>query len=145
MRSISFEGRRRIGGGASLRYPLHLAAIVFEALGILERILVRVHDQVPFVIIFVRDSDSIEGNGDLFFAHSKKAADADDECGRFALAIDEHVHDLADLVVLRIIDVLLVPMGDGFAVGWDAGHYLSSRAATLLLGLRAHARCNERD
>jgi hypothetical protein len=29
------------------------------------------------------------------------------------VAVDEHVHDLADLVVLRVIDVLLVPMSDG--------------------------------
>src|SRR6266511_640005 len=114
------------GGGALLRYPLHLAAVVPEDLGILEGILGRVHDQVPFIIIFVRNLDSIEGNGDVLFAHAKEAADADEESARLALAIDEHVHDLADLVVLRIIDALLVPMGDGFAVGWDARHCLSS-------------------
>src|SRR5438034_6324041 len=57
-----------------------------------------------------------------------KATDADDERARLAVMIDEHIHDLADLVVLRVIDVLLIPMGDGFAVARDARHHLSSRA-----------------
>src|SRR2546429_4971402 len=90
------------GGGAFLRYPLNLAAVVLEALGTLEGILVRVHDQIPFIVIFVRSLKSIERNGDVLFAYPKKAAHADDEHGRLALAIDEHVHDLADLVILRI-------------------------------------------
>src|SRR4029434_7043278 len=131
------------GGGAFLRYPLHLAAIVLEALGTLEGIVVRVHDQVPFIVIFVRNLDSIEGNSDVLFAEPKKAADADDERGHLAVAIDKHVHDLADLVVLRIIDALLVPMGDGFAVGWDARHYLNSRAAASLLGFGARRCCDQ--
>src|SRR4029450_5527457 len=133
------------GGGASLRYPLHLAAVVLEALGTLEGILVRVHDQVPFIVIFVRNLDSIDGNGDILFAHPKKAADADDERCHLAVAIDKHILDLADLAVVGIIDALLVPMSDGLAVGRDARHYLSSRAAASLLGLRARACRNERD
>src|SRR5262245_25018242 len=64
--------------------------------------------------------------------HPKKTTDADDERGHLAVAIDEHVHDLADLAVLRIIDTLLVPMSDGFAVGWDARHHLSSLRRILV-------------
>src|SRR4029450_2160671 len=90
------------GGGAFLRYPLHLAAVVLEALGTLEGILVRVHDQVPFIVIFVRNLDSIEGNSDVLFAQPKKATDADDERGHLAIAIDKHILDLAHLVFVRL-------------------------------------------
>src|SRR6266511_2349251 len=90
--SIARSLRRTGGDEALLRYPLHLAAIVLEALGTLEGILVRVHDQVPFIIVFVRNLDAIEGNGDVLFAQPKKAADADDERGHLAIAINKHVH-----------------------------------------------------
>src|SRR5262245_19590756 len=104
-----------------------------------------IHYLVPLTIIFVRDLDRTEGNGHVLFARPKEAADADDERGCLAVVIDEHVHHLADLAVLRIIDVLLVPMGNGFAVARDARHHLSSRAAALLLGLRARACRNKRN
>jgi hypothetical protein len=135
--------RRAGGGGGFLRYPFHLAAIVLEAFGSFEGVLGRVHDQIPFVVVLVGELHRIEGNRDVLFARPKKTADADDERGRFAALIDKHVHDLADLVVLRVIDVLLVPMGDGFAIAGDTRHDLSSRAAALLLGLRAPAWRNE--
>jgi hypothetical protein len=55
----------------------------------------------------------------ILFAHAEKTADADDERGGLALPVDEHVHDLADLAVVGVIDALLVPVGDGHAVGWN--------------------------
>src|SRR5262249_44727887 len=98
-------GRRR----GLFRYPCHRVAVVLEALGVLEPVLGRVHDQIPLVIVLVRDLDGIEGDGDVLFAHPEKTADADDERGGLAVAVDEHVHDLADLAVVGIIDALLVP------------------------------------
>src|SRR5262245_9330400 len=134
-------GRRR----GLFWHPRHRVAVVFEALRAFEGILGRVHDQVPLVIVLVRDLDGIEGDGDVLFAHPEKAADADDERGGLALTVDEHIHDLADLAVVGVIDALLVPVGDGHAVGWDARHDLRSRAAALLLGLSGRARRNERN
>ena len=58
----------------------------------------------------------MERNSDILFAHSEEAADSDHQRDDLAVLVDEHIHDLADLVVLRVIDVLLIPMGNGFAV-----------------------------
>src|SRR5262249_43818397 len=71
-------------GGLLLRHPRHRVAVVFEALGVLQRILARVHDQIPLVIVLVRDLDRVEGHGDVLFAHPEKTADADDERGGLA-------------------------------------------------------------
>jgi hypothetical protein len=79
-----------------LATPGHRVPIIFEAFGIFEGILRRVHHQVPFVVVLVGELDRIEGNRDVLFARPKKAADADDERGRLAALIDKHVHDLAD-------------------------------------------------
>src|SRR5436190_18529672 len=104
------SGRRWSPG--VFRHPLHLAAVVLEAFGTFKGVFVRVHYQVPLVIVLVGDLDGIEGNRDVLFAHPEETADAEDEGSGSALAIDEHIHDLADLTVVRVIDALLVPMGD---------------------------------
>ena len=62
-RSRRWRGAR--GRGALLRHPLHLAAIILEAFGAFEGVFVRVHDQVPLIIVLVGDLDGIEGNGDV--------------------------------------------------------------------------------
>src|SRR5262249_31208634 len=95
---------RTSGGELLLRTPRHRVTVVFEALGVLERILARVHDQIPLVIVLVRDLDGIEGDRDVLFAHPEKTADADDERGGLALAVDQHIHDLTDLAVVGVVD-----------------------------------------
>src|SRR5262245_40203783 len=77
---------RTSGGGLLLRHPRHRVTVVFEALGVLERILARVHDQIPLVIVLVRDLDCVEGDGHVLFAHPEKTADAEDARGGPALA-----------------------------------------------------------
>src|SRR3984893_3632306 len=110
------------GGGLArgrrgfLRYPCHVGPIVFESLRTLQSIFGGIHYEVPFVVVFSRCVDGVEGNRNILLTHSKKSADPDDERGRFAFTIDEDVHDLADLVIFRIVDVLLVPVGDRHAV-----------------------------
>ena len=86
-----------------------------KPLSILQRVLRRVHDGIPLVVIFRLEPDGIEGDGNVFLPHSKEAADADDQCDNLAVAIDQNIRDLADLGVGRIIDILLVPMRNGRA------------------------------
>src|SRR5205823_5378257 len=97
--------------------PVHRIAIVFESLGIFERVLGRVHHQVRLVVVLGFDLNGIEGNGDIFLAGPEKAANTDDQRAGFALVIHQDIHDLADLVVVRIIDVLLIPVGNRHAAG----------------------------
>jgi hypothetical protein len=58
-----------------------------------------------------------ELKGTVLFARAEEPTYPDDERGDLAVAIDQHIHDLADLVVRGVIDVLLVPVGHRHAVG----------------------------
>ena len=81
----------------------------------------------------------VEWNGYVLFAHSEETSDADYERSGFPVALDEHVHDFADLVIGRIIDALLVPVSDRDAVRRNAAHDLRSP------GLGSLRACNGRD
>src|SRR5262249_37405181 len=67
-------------------------------------------------------------------------------------SVDQHVHDLADLILRRIVHVLLVPMGDRRALGRQARRGLGGRTRAsagcrpsgVLRGLRAGDRGHER-
>src|SRR5215831_6253979 len=103
-------------GGSLLRRPGHRIAVVLESLRALERILGRIHHEVVLVVVLVGDLHRIERHGDVLLARAEEAADADDQRSGLAAAVDQHIHDLADLVVARVVDVLLVPMRHGDAL-----------------------------
>src|SRR4030095_3799783 len=63
--------------------------------------------QIPFVVVLGSGPDRIERNGNVLLTHAEEPAHADDQRGDLAVAVDQHVHDLADLVVGRIVDVVL--------------------------------------
>src|ERR1700734_394341 len=86
----------------------------------LQLVLRRVHDEVPFVLIFGRYAHGVEGHGNILLASAEKPANADDERGHLAGLVDQNVHDLADLGVLRVIDALLVPVGHREGIGGNA-------------------------
>jgi hypothetical protein len=99
--------------------------VVFVPSRILQRVLRRVHDGIPLVVVFGLELDGIEGNRDVLLAHSKEPADANDQHADLAVTIDEHIHDFADFGVRGVIDALLVPMRNRHRVGRNAGQYLS--------------------
>src|SRR5262249_20620571 len=99
--------RRSRGRGGVLRGPGPRVSIIVESLGAFQRVLRVIHDQIPFVVVLGGGPDRIEGDGDVLLAHAEETPDADDERGDLAVAVDQHVHDLADLVVRGIVDVLL--------------------------------------
>ena len=115
------------GSSALLRNPVHRVAIILETLGVLQLILGRIHYKMLLVVLGRLELDGMEGNGNVLLACPEKAADADDEGGGLAVLIQEQIQDLADLVVLRIVDVLLVPFSNRHAVGRNGGQDLRMR------------------
>ena len=96
--------------GASPGIQVNRIAIVLEAPAAPERILGRIHHEIVFVVVLGRDAHAFERNGGVPLARAKEATETDGERRGLAAAIDWNAHDLADLVVARIVDVLLVPM-----------------------------------
>src|SRR6202034_2760359 len=78
-------------------------------------VLGRVHNQPPLVVLH-RGVNRAKRRGYVLGVHPKEAADRDDDCRDFAALVDKHVDDLTDLVVGRVVDILLVPVGNGDAV-----------------------------
>ena len=101
----------------SCRGPRWSTSVVGESGGALQVVLRGVHDQVPFVVVLGRDAHGVEGNGNVLFAGTKKSTNADNERGHLAGLVDQNIHDLADLGVLRVIDALLVPIGHREGIG----------------------------
>jgi hypothetical protein len=54
-----------------IRHPGCRSLIVSEAGRFFQTILGRIHDQVPFVVIFIGDVNGIEGDGNVFLAAPK--------------------------------------------------------------------------
>src|SRR5689334_12821661 len=109
----------RAVGNPSGRLP-----VVFQTGRRLELVLVGVHGQTDLIVL-VGLLDRVELDGDVFFAGAEEAADADDQGIDLAFGIDQHVLDVADLVVLGVVDALLVPVGDGDALRGNAGHHFT--------------------
>lgn len=84
---------------------------------LLERVLGRVHYQVYFVVLCCR-LDFLKRHRDIFFAGIEEPADTNDERADFARLVNENVHDLANLGIVRIIDVLFVPIGHDLRAAW---------------------------
>jgi hypothetical protein len=84
--------------------------IVYFAAGI------QAEDQVPF-IVFLAGAHGAEWNSNVFFAHAKKSTDPDDHGCDTTFLVDQNVIDIADLVVGRIINTLLVEIGHSGAGG----------------------------
>src|SRR5258708_10016511 len=109
------SGRRTRGRGGILRKPSHRIAVVLESFCAFERVLRGVHHEVVLVVVLGGDPDRIERYSDILLAHAEEPTYADDKRGDLAVTIDQYIHDLADLVVRGVIDVLFVPVGDRHA------------------------------
>src|SRR5499433_694998 len=99
--------RRTRGRGGILRKPSHRIAVVLESFCTFERVLRGVHHEVVLVVVLGGGPDRIKRNSNVLLARTEEPTHADDECGDLAVAIDQHIHDFADLVVRGVIDVLL--------------------------------------
>src|SRR5262245_16184866 len=102
------SGRRTRGRGGILRKPSHRIAVVLESFCAFERVLRGVHHEVVLVVVLGGGPDRIERNSDILLAHAEEPTYADDKRGYLAVAIHQHIHDLADLVVSWIINTLSV-------------------------------------
>src|SRR5260370_3264722 len=111
------SGRRTRGRGGILRKPSHRIAVVLDSFCDFERVLRGVHHEVVLVVVLGGDPDRIERYSDILLAHAEEPTYADDKRGDLAVTIDQYIHDLADLVVRGVIDVLFVPVGDRHAAG----------------------------
>src|SRR5689334_5184712 len=60
---------------------------------------------------FLAGAHGAEGYGNVLFAHPEKAAHSNDHSRDATVLVNEHVIDIADLVVGRIINILLVEVG----------------------------------
>src|SRR5262252_3361744 len=145
------SGRRTRGRGGILREPSHRIAVVLEFFCVFERVLRGVHHEVVLIVVLGGCPDRIKRNSDILLAHTEEPTYADDKRGDLAVAIDQYIHDLADLVVRGVIDVLLVPVSGRHAVGGKVCVDLGGRARSLarcswnrLRGLRARNRGSER-
>ena len=56
---------------------------------------------------------TLEGHSDIFFAGAQEVADTDNERRYFSGFIHQNILNVADLVFVRIIDILLVTVGNG--------------------------------
>src|SRR6185369_16212946 len=130
-RVLLSAGRGRLLFG----YPRHIGAVVLEALGALEGILCGVHHEIHLVVISLLHLHRVERHRHILLAGAQKSANADDERGSLSVLVEQHIHDLADLVVRRIIDILLVPLGHGDRILRDSAHGLRRRSRLMLLSL----------
>jgi hypothetical protein len=94
------------------RNPVRLCLIVLVPRRRLQPVLCRIHRQVPRAVL-VRRPNGIEWNRHVLRVDSEKATDRNDEGVDLALIANQHVDDLADLAVGRVVDVLLVLGGHG--------------------------------
>src|SRR4030095_15355715 len=92
-------------------HPLISAAVEGIAGRVIERLFGRVHDQVALAVLLCQ-LERVEGNRDVFFAGAQNAADAADNGFYLAVLVDEQIVDVADLVILVIVDALVVVVAD---------------------------------
>jgi hypothetical protein len=91
--------------------PLLSAAIKGIARRVIERLFGGVHHQVALAVLLCQ-LERAEGNRDVLFAGAKKAADANDGGAYLAVLVDQQIVDVADLVILVIVDALIVVVAD---------------------------------
>src|ERR1700719_1455330 len=89
------------------RHPGRFGLVVGEPRGGLQRLLICVQDQVPFVV-FLAGAHGAEWNSNVLFAHAEKSANANDYGRDTALLVDQSVIDVADFIVRRIVNTLLI-------------------------------------
>src|SRR5262249_25111179 len=87
--------------------PPGVGGVIGHAGGVVELVLIGVHREVPFVVL-LGAFHVAERNRDVLGAGADEAADLDDERRDLPVGADQNVLDLADLLVRRVIDVLLV-------------------------------------
>jgi hypothetical protein len=71
-----------------------------------------------FFVVLCCSLDFLQRHRDIFFAGIEEPADTNDERADFARLVNENVHDLANLGIVRIIDVLFVPIGRDLRAAW---------------------------
>lgn len=94
--------------------PSGLIAVVLKARCLLQGVLGRVHRQIDLVV-FSSLFDRSEAHRNVLFTRTEKATHAENGGFNPAILSDQDVHNLADLVVMRIVHVLLIPIGNGQA------------------------------
>src|SRR5262249_10092583 len=70
------------------------------------------HGQVPFAIL-LSSVNGLERNSYVLLADPEEAANGNHESIDFAVLIQKNVADFANFRIRRVIDVLLVEVGDG--------------------------------
>src|SRR6266850_7419992 len=94
------------------RHPRGFGLIIRESRGGLQSVLGCIQNQVPFVVFLAR-VEGAEGNRNILFAYAEESADANDQRRDTTFLVDQDVIDLADLIVRRIVNVLLIEVGHG--------------------------------
>src|SRR5262245_42051021 len=115
-----------------LGHSLGLAAVVLVPGRSVQGVLGRVHDQVPLVVLLCA-LDGMERHRDVLFASAEEASDADDERAHTAFLINQDIHNLADFVVVRIVDILFVVVRHGAGIGRQRVEGLGGRGRRTLL------------
>src|SRR6267378_1531032 len=134
--------RRADDSLSGCRYPSGFGLVVHEPRGGLQSVLGCVQDQVPFIVFLTR-VEGAEGNRNILFAHPEESADANDQGRNTTFLVDQDVIDLADLIVRRIVNVLLVEVGHG-GPGRQPGKDLS-RPRSHCRGLLRDGRSTDAD
>ena len=97
---------------------------------------------------------ALTGKATSFAPIPRNSADTNDKRDHPAVLVNQHIHDVADLVVGRIIDALTDPMRNGPRIGWNAWQYLNWAARLHLRDRRrgrlrclcaCHCRCERKD
>src|SRR5690606_7275815 len=116
-RSVGGRGRRCRGRRAHRRrlvrrlLRIHLRVEVDELRRRLQFLARGLHDELHLRAFAGADLDRVDRNADLLFAYAQEAADADDGRGHLAVLVHHQVVDLADGLILGIVDGLADVLG----------------------------------
>jgi hypothetical protein len=107
-------------------HPLRGGAVKRITGRALKRLLGRIHDEVALAIL-VGQLERVEWNCDIFFTCAKKTANTDNCSIYLAILVREKILDIADLVILGIVDALVVVVADWECSARQAGKGLLGR------------------
>src|ERR1022692_3487311 len=109
------------------RHPRALVPFVSVTSGALQCFLGGVHHQIALAVL-LRYADGVEGHRHVLFADAKEPTDPQYDGSNLATLFKQHVPNVTDLAVVRIVDILLVVL-----TNWEgiAGHRCHELTALL--------------
>src|ERR1700756_875121 len=110
--------------------PRCALSVVLKARGVFERIFGGVERQVSFVIL-LGGFNCVEAHSHIFLASTEETAHAHHCRFNLTALVDQKIHDLAELLIVLVVNILLIPVSHSSAVRRNAGHQPS--LASLLL------------